>query len=66
MDWVEIKDISPNNETQVLLYGIYDGKHCYNLGMLGGCKNAPEFVIDIGGGNKMTVKATHWCKLTKP
>jgi hypothetical protein len=65
MNWIEIKDVSPNSPRKVLL-GVFDPTTQYAIGELGGSKNAPEIAIEGEGGTIFSRKATHWCELVAP
>ncbi|MCP3702305.1 MAG: hypothetical protein GY954_05150 [Alteromonas sp.] len=65
MNWIEIKDVTPNTPRQVLL-GEFEQVNHYAIGELGGVKNAPEIAVEGKGGRIFAVRATHWCELVAP
>ena len=65
MNWIKVKNVSPNSERKVLLGAFGEVPH-YAIGVLGGCKNAPEIAVEGEGGRRFSVSATHWCELTEP
>ncbi len=65
MNWIEIKNMTPNSPREVLLCEFKQVEH-YAIGELGGASNAPTITIKGEGGRTITVRATHWCELTPP
>lgn len=64
INWREIKGLTPNSPTKVLLRGEYNNQKHYCIGELGGSENAPTFIYkDKDRGRHYEVYATHFALL---
>lgn len=68
MNWLRIDQLIPARPRYVLLFARepHSKQPHWQIGLLGGCQNAPELVITNLTGRSSVIRATHWAQLEAP